>query len=331
MVKKLMKLDSHKESEKWLALRFPSDGRAEADEVGARRLQVATLKWCERYFLGEIAQLETALSSLNTGLFSVLVYGGASREAAQFLSDFMAWWFLLDDRLECEQSGEGTGKRRRALFRSYVSAIKGNAVAGEIEDCFVLAARELGRRLPEFARAEFIKRLSDSMKGWLFKGIEEELALRHDPSKAGVESYFLIRPFSSGALPTLYLAELASAHITLEKARKPLIGELLESAGQVIYLGNDIFSYHKETRRGCSFNLAVILQKEKGMDEREALSECARYHNEAACRYMALKGELEGSAERRWIEGIDRALAGLIAWQNSVQRYGLEHSFWHWI
>ena len=244
-----MKRDSDKESEKWLALKYPSDRGAEADQIGARRLQVSTLEWCERHFSGEIAHLKKALSRLDTGLFSVLVYGGASKEAAQFLSDFMAWWFLLDDRLECEQSDEGSRKKRHALFRSYISALKGCAVPGEIEDCFVLAARELGRRLPQFARAEFIKRFSDSMKSWLFKGIEKELALCGDPSKSGVKSYFQIRPFSSGALPTLYLAELASAHITLGKAHNPLIGELLEKAGQVIYLGNDLFSYHKEARR----------------------------------------------------------------------------------
>ena len=326
-----MKRDSHKESEKWLALKYPSDREAEADQIGARRLQVSTLEWCERHFSGEIAHLKKALSRLDTGLFSVLVYGGASKEAAQFLSDFMAWWFLLDDRLEREQSEEGSGKVRHALFRSYISALQGSAVPGEIEDCFVLAARELGRRLPEFTRAEFIKRFSDSMKSWLFKGIEEELALRGDPSKSGVKSYFQIRPFSSGALPTLYLAELASAHITLGKARNPLIGELLEKAGQVIYLGNDLFSYHKEARRGCNFNLVRILQREKGMNEREAISECARYHNEAVDRYIALKGHLKESPDRLWLEGIDKALAGLIEWQNSVLRYRIGDCFWYWV
>ena len=330
-----MMCDSDKGNNKWLALEYPSRSEAVADQVGARRLQLVSIEWCKSYFTGEIDHLEKALSGLDTGLFSVLVYPGASREAAQFLSDFMAWWFLLDDRLECGHIEEGAGKRQQALFRSYINALDGSAVVGEIEDCFVLAARELGLRMPEYARAEFIKRFSDSMKSWLFKGIEKELALRRDPPKSDVESYFRIRPFSSGALPTLYLSELASTHINLKEASNPLIAELLEKAGRIIYLGNDIFSYHKEAGRGSSFNLAVIMQRTKGMDEREAISECARYHNEAAIRYMELREQLDSfphsSPGRSWLNGIDRVLAGLVAWQNTVLRYRVEDPFWYWI
>ncbi|MDT8318634.1 MAG: terpene synthase family protein [bacterium] len=326
-----MKKISDNNKNKWLPLRYPADGGAEVDQIRARQLQLNTVEWCRKYFLEDLPHLEKTLAKLDSGLFSVLVYPGATKESAQFLSDFMAWWFLLDDMLECKQNKEVPEKKRRALFRSYISSLQGNAVAGEIEDCFVLAARELGRRLPQFACAEFVKRFCDSMKSWLFKGIEKELVICGDPSKSAVESYFQIRPFSSGVLPTLYLAELASAKMPLEKIHSQQVGDFLKKAGRVIYLGNDIFSYHKEAKGGCNFNLAAILQREQSLSETAAISECARYHNEAVAEYIELKGELREPPLGLWLQGIDNVLAGLIEWQNSALRYGAGTCFWQWI
>lgn len=325
-----MKRVSDINNKKWLPLIYPTKKHAEADQIRARKLQSCTLDWCRQFFSEKIPDFEKALAKLDTGLFSVLVYGEATKEAAQFLSDFMAWWFLLDDHLESGHDKEESPKKRHALFRSYITSLQGSAIAGEIEDSFVLAARELGRRLPQFARPELCKRFCDAMKNWLFKGIEKEMAICGDPSKTSVERYFQIRPYSSGVLPTLYLGELASDLMPQDKALRPAISDILNSAGKIIYLGNDIFSYHKEVNRPCNFNLAMILKREKDLSQKEALTECARYHNEAVKEYIALKEGLKERGADRWLQGIDNVLAGLIAWQMSAKRYQAGDCFWYW-
>ena len=328
-LRKSMKKSSENNTQ-WLALTYPADSRPVADQIRARRLQVNTQEWCKEFFANDIPNLEKVLIKLDTGLFSVLVYPGAKTEAAQFLSDFMAWWFLLDDRLECGHNKEQSTKKRHALFRSYIASLQGSAAIGEIEDCFVLAARELGRRLPQFAGPALCQRFCDSMKNWLFKGIEKELAICGNPEKNDVDSYFQIRPFSSGVLPTLYLGELASVQIPHGKAHNPLIDEFLEKAGRLIYLGNDIFSYHKEVDRPCNFNLAIILKREKALSEKGALTECARFHNEALCEYLELKARLKELSVGAWLQGMDNVLTGLIEWQMSAKRYQVENCFWYW-
>lgn len=315
----------------WLALKYPADKHPVIDEIKARRLQLGTIDWCRKFFKNEIANLEEALSRLDTGLFAVLVYPGAKEEAACFLSDFMAWWFLLDDRLESSHDDEEDSKKRRALFRSYITSLCGSNAIGEIEDAFVLSARDLGRRLPQFARPELCKRFCDAMENWLFEGIEKELAICGDPSKTCTESYFQIRPFSSGVLPTLYLGELASAPMPLEALQSELIKDFLNEAGEIIYLGNDIFSYRKEVKRPCNFNLAIILKKDLAFNEMEALKECARLHNKAVDQYKSLKARLGETVPGPWLESIDNVLAGLIAWQMSAKRYQTGECFWYWI
>jgi len=326
-----MKKKNHKTSGPWLALNYPANSRPNADDIKSDAIQMKTLEWCKIFFSDHIYHLKKNLKNLHTGRFALLVYPKTSQETSQFLSDFMAWWFLLDDRLESGYYREEDPKKRRALFRSYISSLRGSQTKGEIEDCFVLAARELGCRLPQFARAELCKRFCDSMEKWLFGGIEKELAICGDPKKTTVENYYQIRPFSSGVLPTLYLGELASAPMPHSGEKSEIIRELLIKAGQVIYLGNDIFSYHKELKRPCNFNLAIILKREKGLSEEEALTECARYHNEAVTKYIALKEELRKGGEGLWLKGMDNVLAGLIAWQLTALRYQGGNCFWHWI
>ncbi|MDH3972888.1 MAG: hypothetical protein OEV42_01295, partial [Deltaproteobacteria bacterium] len=309
---------SHNNNEKWLALSYPGERRSGADPAFARQLQDNTRQWCKEHFSKDISQLEKTLAKLDTGLFSALVYPGAGRKAAQFASDFMAWWFLLDDRLESSRKRRQSEKKRHALFRSYIASLEGSHAFGDIEDCFVPAARELGRRLPQFARPELCKRFCHAMKMWLFEGIEKEPAICGDPSKTDVDSYFHIRPFSSGVLPTLYLGELASAEMPFDKVHSLLLDAFLKKAGEIIYLGNDIFSYHKEVKRPCNFNLAMILKREKAISEQSALLECARYHNEAVSEYLELKARLEESGAGAWLQGMDDVLSGLILWQQSA-------------
>lgn len=316
--------------DKWLALTYPADRRPRADLEVARKLQSNTLDWCRQFFLKHIPQLEKALARLDTGLFSVLVYPGAKKEAAQFLSDFMAWWFLLDDRLESRHDRLLSAEKRHTLFKSYMAALRNDDGAGEKEDSFIASARDLGSRLPKFARPGLCRRFCDSMEDWLFKGVEKEMAICGDPSKKDVASYFQIRPFSSGVLPTLYLGEAASAEIPRQEAQNPMIAEFLKKAGEIIYLGNDIFSYHKEVKRPCNFNLAIILKRQQSLSEQSALNDCARYHNEAVSEYIALKNRLRETGADLWLQGMDNVLAGLIAWQRSALRYEAGNCFWYW-
>jgi hypothetical protein len=160
------------------------------------------------------------------------------------------------------------------------------------------------------------------MADWLFEGITGELACRRQGAEISTDQYLKVRHFSSGAIPTLYLGELAMAGNTGPFPPTLLVKPFLEQAARIIFLANDIFSFPKEQHDPSPFNLVQIIRNRLGGDLGQALAECAGHYNRAVTGYRQIRDELwADDANREWLARMDDVLAGLISWQSMAGRY----------
>ncbi|MEN8136037.1 MAG: hypothetical protein ABFS18_10970 [Thermodesulfobacteriota bacterium] len=281
-----------------LILRHPTGSCCLPRRADARLLQARTVAWCgTNRLLTDNSRAEETQAGLNPGLFSVLVYPQADEDAAQLLSDFMAWWFLLDDGLESMADLPPATAGNSRQFEIYSTALADQQPSGTT-NVSISVASEIGHRLQLLSLDSWHRRFCAAMSDWLFKGITEELVCRqNEQHKAGIgiDQYLNIRHFSSGAIPTLYLGELAKTGRPCLRPASTLVEAFLEQAARIIFLANDTFSFTKEQNEPAPFNLILIIQQRLGGDLGRALAECAdhynRYNRAVEC-YLQIRDEL---------------------------------------
>ncbi len=299
-----------------------------APNPGHEALFTETVSWALRQRVVEPSSPSLySLERMRSDLATVHAYPTASGERAQFISDFIGWYLLLDDALEAIGPEESCLPRMSARFdRCFAALTRPGEFTEEEPDGLVRGALDLGRRVRALSGPAWLARFHESMRTYYHQGVVHEIAHGMRGTLPDFAAFTNFRVESSGSYPIFDLIELARGReLPLEVATHPAIQKLRRVAALVISWANDILSSHKEHRN--PLNQPVLLVRHKGMEARQALNETVAMHNAEMLRFMAMKrnvlreATLDTSSVRGWLDDLVMVMRGLLEWQLRATRY----------
>src|SRR5688572_26371573 len=111
-------MDSH---DRDITLFYPADWHVTV-RAGHEELLEGTMRWAVEQGIAQPSSWShRSLERMRSDLATVLAYPAAHGKAAQFISDFIGWYLLLDDELESSTChGEDDLRGMPALFDQYL-------------------------------------------------------------------------------------------------------------------------------------------------------------------------------------------------------------------
>lgn len=313
-----------------VTLFYPADWQVTA-RAGHEDLLEGTMRWSvEQGIVQPGSSSHRSLERMRSDLATVLAYPAAHGEAAQFISDFIGWYLLLDDELE-SSSGHGEDDLRRmpALFDQYLDALTDpSAFQAPDMSGLLRGALDLGARVDGLASPAWQARFWESMRTYFYHGVLPEMTHSVRKTLPSLTEYTELRIDSSGWYPISDLIELSSGmELPTEVAAHRLVQEIRKVAAITISWANDILSFHKEQTGQRGLNLPFLLMSDCDLQEAHALRATAGIHNAEMRRYLSLKQEaqsvngFDSAAMRSWLRNMDIVMRGLLEWQFLAARY----------
>jgi hypothetical protein len=299
-----------------------------APRPGHEALLTETVSWALRQRV--VAPASPALHSLErmrSDLATAQAYPTATGERAQFISDFIGWYLLLDDALEAIGPEESCLPRMSARFdRCFAALTRPGEFKEEEPDGLVRGALDLGRRVCSLSSPVWQARFHESMRTYYHQGVLHEITHSMRGTLPDFAAFTDFRVESSGSYPIFDLIELARGReLPFEVATHPAIKKLRRVAAIVISWANDVLSSHKEHRN--PLNHPVLLVRHKGMEARQALNETVAMHNAEMLRFMMMRknvlreAALDIPSVRGWLDDLVMVMRGLLEWQLRAARY----------
>ncbi|WP_437763008.1 terpene synthase family protein [Sorangium sp. So ce281] len=270
-----------------------------------------------------------SLKRMRSDLATVLAYPAATGNVAQFISDFIGWYLLLDDTMESLIHPTAKPSVLPARFDEYLSALAEPDISREpTQDRLLHGALDLAVRLRALSSVAWRSRFCESMRTYFYCGVLAEIEHRTAGTYPRLRDYVELRVDSSGSYPIFDLIEVASGHeLPAAIAAHPAMRELRKAAAVVISWANDILSFHKERGRPYALNVPALLMHHSGMSEEEALHTAVFMHNDEVRRYISIKQRMlgwtgaDGVTVRAWLHHLEIVMRGLLEWQLLAARY----------
>jgi hypothetical protein len=319
-----------------VALFYPMDYDIVPD-TRQEEILAATLHWSvDRGVVRPASPAQQSLARMRSDLATVLAYPVARGDAAQFISDFIGWYLLLDDDLESRRvSDDDAFAAMPPLFERYLAALaQGRAPrrtkTSEASSGLLRGAADLGARLCLLGGRAWRARFLRSMWGYFLHGVLREMSHHRRGTLPSLAEYVDLRVESSGSYPIFDLIEVASgSELPDDVAAHPLIQDLRRTAAVTISWANDVLSFHKEKRRSHqgALNLPLLLMSDSGLSEGQAFTAAVGIHNAEMRHYLSLREEvletsaLDQAVVRPWLRDLDVIMRGLLEWQLLAARY----------
>ncbi len=298
-------------------LRFAND---------AESLETETREWVLKNMLVSPEHARARVDRVQVGLLVAWTFPDVSHEDRRLASDFLAWVFLQDDRLDESSTRHDSGVVA-SVFRSYLDVVTGRPVS-PTEPVNVRALGELVSRFAARGSADWLARFRASLEGFWLHGVVVETAHRERKTVPTREQYGRMRSQSIGVLQVLDLAELFRGDPLGQSVHEDDVYRALRFvASRIIAYANDIYSYEKERRAGDPNNLVHVLVHHDRMTVADALEEVLRSHDEELLAFDALAGDLlarhpdDHRAVTDWIGDLRQWIAGALEWTMRSARY----------
>lgn len=313
-----------------MSLYYPAEWRAQLRSQHGSLLD-GTVRWAlQNRVVQPESRAHRSLERMRSDLATGLAYPSATGGVAQFLSDFIGWYLLLDDVMESLSQPDVTQPSLSSVFDRYLHALAEPGASSDHppDDGLLHGALDLGTRLRALGSPAWRARFCGSMRTYFHRGVLAEVEHRSARTVPGLREYVELRAESSGSYPIFDLIEVASGQeLPATIAEHPAMRELRKVAAVVISWANDVLSFHKERRRPHALNLPGLLMHHNGMDDEHALQRSVLMHNEEMRWFITIKQQLlgwsgaDGVAVRSWLHGLDVVMRGLLEWQLLAARY----------
>ncbi|KAF9237782.1 isoprenoid synthase domain-containing protein [Melanogaster broomeanus] len=263
----------------------------------------------------------TKFMGLKAGTLCAFTFPSADASHLRVCTDFMNWFFDMDDWLEEFDVDDTWGMRDCciAAFRDPVDF--------QTEKLGVKMAKSFFGRFTQTGGQDALSGLS-ILWSCTYAAVAKQVDDRANGHIPDLESYIALRRNTSGMKPSFALVEYA-ARIDLsdEVQAHPVIKGMEEAANDFASWSNDIYSYNIEQSRGDPHNLIAVLMHHQGISLQAA----------ANCAGALCKGSIQRFEENRamlpsWGEEIDRQVAiyveglqdwmvGSLHWSFESERY----------
>ncbi|MFE3068474.1 terpene synthase [Streptomyces sp. NPDC059247] len=290
----------------------------------AEAADTETLRWVGAVGLCETEAELPRLVRIRPGLLAAWCHPRADRTDSTLVAMWMAWLFLLDDRIDESDLGRDADR-----LDGYLSELLGVASGGRT------AASPMGRAL-----AEIVGRASDGMPdSWHLRfrrHIVDYLsacvwqAAHRQAAEVPSPDAFPARRRAFGAImPTFDLVERTEAGAlppSLYYSRP--YQDLLVAAADVVCWTNDLMTVEKEAAQGDPHNLVLVTAHHRGLDRHAASLAVARACEERLATHGRARRELRAptrtpDADTRR-QDADRCAGALLVWTRGHLEWGLD-------
>ncbi|KLO13039.1 terpenoid synthase [Schizopora paradoxa] len=255
-----------------------------------------------------------------TELLAILVNPLVGYEELRTYCDYSNLLFVVD-----EYSDELDGAETQKFGDVFVKALSGEPTPVSV---FSKIGEDVRSRLIQTAKPKSMERFLARFAGYI-NAVAKESALRCDNEVLNIESYTRIRRENSAVRTCFALLEYSNGlELPDEVFENPVFMRLYWQGVDVVWLGNDLYSYSMERAKGLEGNnMLTIAMKEKGLSMQEAADYVGDEITQRMNQFVADQKELPSFGEavdkdvQKFIFSMSQWQVGNIIWSFQSSRY----------
>ncbi|EED80610.1 predicted protein [Postia placenta Mad-698-R] len=209
-----------------------------------------------------------AVRKLDAGTLSTYCYPDCDVKNLRVASDFLVFLFYLDDI--SDTMGDGGAEQ---LASTVVDAFSFEGKLEELEDgpSAHMLAIDFWVRFTQDAKPCVQTRFRDNMR-FFFAAVRQQARDRQCSTIPDLESYIIMRRDTSACRPSFDLIEYAMGmELPQYVVDDPIVQALNQSANNLCFWSNDIYSFNNEQARGDTHNMIAILMESQGLGMQDAI------------------------------------------------------------
>lgn len=276
--------------------------------------------WLDRFELCPSSSASQHLRRTRPELITALYIPAADKLTLPYLSQWMAWFFVIDDQFDHSGPSGRNGHRCAETIRSILDVIEHESAFSSPVDMQALprahrALADLWNRLPLHLSALWRDSFREHIRSWLWSDYAETVD-RATGRLPALWEYREHRRDNVGNHMLLDLCEVTAPAELAEKARRlPSMENLRKAAIEHTGIINDIRSLEKERANGDHRNVVLLIEHSDGLLTEEAIRQAVDISSECVERMLAAHGQLSGQLSAIEISGADQQNALGIAEQ----------------
>lgn len=278
-------------------------------------------EWTGRYITGD---LRNKLVRQNIGTFAARILPGGQEEVVSLLAKCIIWLFGIDDG-HCEEGELGRQPGELVAALSRLLRIAQNPDAPMLQnDPLANGLRDLRRAMSLHATTGQVARWVDALREYFFS-VAWEAHHRSHGTIPTLNDYTLMRIYDGATSVILPLLEMGYGYELHPSERdRPEVRAAAEMASFIITWDNDLFSYHKESRRGGFYLNALLVLQHDHHNVQEALKKAIAQRDRVTIRFLSVTSHLSKNASpqlRRYLTSLQHFIRGSQDWGITSRRY----------
>ncbi|GAA3750819.1 terpene synthase family protein [Streptomyces tremellae] len=245
--------------------------------------------------------------------------------------DLKSFYFLFDDQFDRPEITDA-GSRIHSVCDA-LCAIAHNPTKARADTPLTSAFADLWQRARQGMSPAWRLRTAHHWERYFCAQAYE--ALTHDAHpQPTLDSYYAVRGGTAATESVLDMIErLVHTEVISLLWHSPQLRLMRETAAQVPFLANDVYSYPKEAARGDAYNLVAVLHRTTGLSLSDAIKEVEALIRESVRRFFRLSGELselcsqmalsqaQSDVVLRYAQALADWLCGHNDWMTTTARY----------
>ncbi|GAB2809496.1 terpene synthase family protein [Streptomyces daliensis] len=295
-------------------------------------MQHRSMEWMTRYGFCSDEPCRVRTASINGAEFVARMTPAGDRERMQVFADWAHLSLLFDDLYDALPDASastalcdftGTAVKVMRTFEAPEASLMPD------DSPFTAPLRDLARRTHRIATPVQLRRMVEAQRLWL-SCVAWEIACKPRAHLLGLNDYIVLRMGTVGGTATSSWIEILNGTEAPDhEMDSPLVRALAESAGLIVGMDEDLYSYgkdlwHQRHDGTPLLNFVGVTAHELGCTHEKALLEVAAMRNQLMCLFLALRDRAlrhAGPALTRYVTDLGHYIRANADWGTSAGRY----------
>lgn len=292
----------------------------------ADEMERGFITWMDELGLTDDEQERQTLIEIRAALFGAGITPHASPERQQWFTNFLYWYWLLDNKSDVGESSARTAQFvRRASATAAALQMPYRPGRAAHDDLIVESAAQCAEVCQQLGTPTQFVRWYEAQRTWLF-GVVHQVANSELGVMPDMDQYLFMRLWSSGALATTSMFEIVNnLEVPGEQLNAPRVRAMTEMSAMLVSLDNDILGYPMEARTmDNSQNIVNVIACHRDLSRAAALAEAVTVRDRLMLHFLRLtETPISGGGEalRVYVESLRHFVRALIDFQWEAPRY----------
>ncbi|MFJ3219606.1 terpene synthase family protein [Kitasatospora sp. NPDC086801] len=290
----------------------------------AETADAAALTWVEATGLCETTEESLGLARIRPGLLASWCHPRADAADCALVARWMAWLFLLDDRIDESDLGRDADRLDHYLTDPLGVAVGGRTASSPVGRALAEIIDRASQGMSDSWQLRFRRHIADYLSACVWQAAHRQANQTPSPDTfpvrrrefgAIIPSFDLVERTESGCLPpSLYHS-------------RPYQDVLIAAANLVCWT-NDLMTVEKEAAQGDPHNLVLVTAHHRGLDRNTAARIVAEACEDSLLTHERARHDLASltrtrDAPPRLRQHADHCADALIEWARGHLEWGL--------